>query len=325
MLLRFTEIGERGVVFELLEDNSIGHVDAFESYDNLVEEMNDFEEESARNLATMVDSITVKKNESLFSAFLESIKLVHHTSSSLVPEEKTRLAKRESDDLLNEVDLPQNKTGDFLKDKICKSPGELSQANLKIQLPGETMQAKKLQATRGGNQKSMYEPDVSKLNLKPPGAYDSNLQLSNFNQTAQLNSGYFANYQTVRPMGDHAQYALSEKPDPMQLGPPLNPLLNNMHHRYTASQNMGSMLAPVSKQQAYAHQHMMSMEYIPAQNPISTPGLTPVMNMGGMPQGMMTKNPMQQMMASNGLGHPINIPTFNKEKSETNNSKDGTK
>jgi hypothetical protein len=312
-------------VFELLEDNSIGHVDTFESYDNLVEEMNDFEEEAAKNLGTMIESITVKKNETLFSNFLESIKLVHHTSGSLVSEEKTRLAKRESDDLLNEVDLPQNKTVDSFKEKNCKSPSELSQKNLKpLRIP-ETMPGKKMQGTRPQNQKSLYEPDVSKLNLKPQGAYDSNLQMPGFTQQSQINSGYFSNYQTVRPMGDHTQYALGEKVDPMQLAQPMNPLLNTMHHRYTASQNMGAMLNQTQKQQAYANQHMMSMEFIPQQSSLSIFESYSVMNMGGMPQGMMVKNPMPQMMGTNNLVHPINIPAFSKEKSETNNSKDGTK
>ena len=180
---KFRDFGEKEVIFELLEDQKQLKTDIFEMYENFMDEMNDFELEAAKNLSSMVESIELKKNETLIREFIESAKLEYEITGSLAPDEtfNTKKAVRGDNLLGNDYKLLNVGSSDF----ATPAPEPKSMKTI----PSNTTNGPKKAELKPG--KSMMGPAFGeqslKLDLKEqvPGALSSTQQ-----------NGYFAAYQT---------------------------------------------------------------------------------------------------------------------------------
>lgn len=173
-------MAEREIVFDLLPDPASNQVDLMELYETFIDDMNEFENDASKNLTQMINSIELKKDESHFKDFLDSIKLIHDINDNLTLDEKARGNKRQSkksDDIMN--------VGDQLLDsqiELTTSPEvKLSKAQ-----PQKKPELKTAKSMLGNN----FDESQLKLNLK-----QNNLQPP---QNVQPQNNYFNNYQTNR-------------------------------------------------------------------------------------------------------------------------------
>lgn len=189
-------MAEREIVFDLLVDHDSNQVDLLDLYESYIEDMNEFELESSKNLTEMINSIELRKNESHFRDFLDSIRLIHDTNDSIAPDDKSKGSSKrvvkKSVDLMN--------VGDQLLDsQIEMTPTQ--DTKLTKTATQKKPEPKPAKSMIGGN----FDESQLKLNLKQPSMQPQS--------TVPPQNNYFSNYQTNR---NHNPFLMADKMDLMQ-------------------------------------------------------------------------------------------------------------